>query len=373
MKYNLPSFVRKIGSSVCRLKEWASESELRKSRTKLAAVLVCAVGYAAIVILFRDLPNYQIFIASTVPVFTAAWIFGVSGALVASGIVAIAHVLVILSHGNSPIEWAFQGGGAMGTLFTMIVGSLIGKISSLRTRLATEREILLRTQDVTIFALAHEAELRDRATGNHLERTSEYVRIIANELARTPKYSAYLASSYLSDLIRSAPLHDIGKVGVPDSILLKPGSLNPTEFSIIQEHCELGARVLRTAEDKLPFQSFLKIAVQLTLNHHEKWDGSGYPAGLVGESIPLSGRIMALADVYDALRSERSYKHAMDHLTCCEIIEGDRDTHFDPDLVDAFFRRHKEFHEVSRNLADAKAVVDIELIEKLDVARQYVR
>ena len=371
MNYNLRSITPIVGRLIRGLRESIQESGTRESKIKLIAIAICAIGYAVVVFIFRDLPNNQIFIASTIPVFTAAWIFGLVGAFAASGLVTLAHIIVILSHGHSAVEWALQGGGVMGTLFTLIVGALIGKISSLRTRLASEREILLRTQDVTIFALAHEAELRDQATGNHLERTSEYVRILADELARTPKYSAYLASTYLSDLIRSAPLHDIGKVGVPDSILLKPGKLTPVEFSIIQEHCELGAQVLRMAEGKLPFQSFLKIAVQLTLNHHEKWDGTGYPSGLIGESIPLSGRIMALADVYDALRSERSYKRAIDHPRCCEIIRSEGGTHFDPELVDAFARRHDEFFAVSKNLADAKAIVDIKLIAKLELARQY--
>ena len=150
--------------------------------------------------------------------------------------------------------------------------------------------------------------------------------------------------------MKSAPLHDIGKVGIADSILLKPGKLTPEERAEINKHCEYGARVLQIAEKKLPFQSFLAIAIQLTLFHHEKWDGTGYPHGLSGDAIPLSGRIMALADNYDALRTERPYKKAFPHEETRSIIESLRGTHFDPVLVDAFVRREAEFRRVSEEL-----------------------
>jgi HD-GYP domain-containing protein (c-di-GMP phosphodiesterase class II) len=211
---------------------------------------------------------------------------------------------------------------------------------------------LVETQDVTIFALAYQAELRDRQTGKHLERTAVYVRVLADELARLPRYRAYLTPSYVADLVKSAPLHDIGKVGIPDSILLKPAKLTPEEMEEIRRHCEYGARILRNAEKKLRFQSFLSIAIQLTLFHHEKWDGSGYPNGVSGESIPLSGRIMALADNYDALRTERVYKTAITHEETRDMIAGLSGTHFDPLLVDAFLRQEGEFRRISEELAD---------------------
>ena len=154
------------------------------------------------------------------------------------------------------------------------------------------------------------------------------------------------------DLVKSAPLHDIGKVGIADSILLKPGTLTPEERQEIQRHCEMGARVLRIAEKKLKFQSFLTIAIQLTLYHHEKWDGTGYPNGLAGEAIPLSGRIMALADNYDALRTTRPYKSAFSHEQSRGIIQENRGTHFDPALVDAFLRREADFRRISEELSD---------------------
>jgi HD-GYP domain-containing protein (c-di-GMP phosphodiesterase class II) len=220
-----------------------------------------------------------------------------------------------------------------------------------RAQVRTHNE-LVETQDVTIFALAYQAELRDRQTGKHLERTAIYVRILGEELAALPQYRAYLTPAYLTDLVKSAPLHDIGKVGIADSILLKPAQLTPQERVEINKHCEFGARVLQIAEKKLPFQSFLTIAIQLTLFHHEKWDGTGYPHGLRGDAIPLSGRIMALADNYDALRTERPYKKAFPHEDTRGIIEGLRGTHFDPALVDAFMRREQDFRRISEELAD---------------------
>ncbi|HUJ75881.1 MAG TPA: HD domain-containing phosphohydrolase, partial [bacterium] len=211
---------------------------------------------------------------------------------------------------------------------------------------------LRETQNVTIFALAYQAELRDKQTGRHLERTAEYVRILAEQLARLPAYRAYLTPGYVEDLVKAAPLHDIGKVGVSDSILLKPGTLLPEEMAEMRKHCDYGARVLRIAEEKLKFQSFLAIAIQLTLYHHEKWDGSGYPHGLRGEAIPLSGRIMALADNYDALRTARPYKKAFPHDECAPLIVSLSGVHFDPALVQAFVAREGDFRAISERLAD---------------------
>jgi HD-GYP domain-containing protein (c-di-GMP phosphodiesterase class II) len=211
---------------------------------------------------------------------------------------------------------------------------------------------LVETQDVTIFALAYQAELRDRETGKHLERTARYVRTLAEELSRMPLYRSYFTPGYIADLVKSAPLHDIGKVGISDSILLKPGKLSQDEMAEMKKHCEYGARVLLIAEKKLEFQSFLAIAIQLTLYHHEKWDGTGYPHGLAGDAIPVSGRIMALADNYDALRSERVYKPSFPHGECRSIIVGLSGKHFDPELVEVFLKRQDEFAQISEELAD---------------------
>jgi HD-GYP domain-containing protein (c-di-GMP phosphodiesterase class II) len=217
----------------------------------------------------------------------------------------------------------------------------------------TINEHLRQTQDVTIFALGYQAELRDLETGKHIERTSAYVEILANELKRHGKYRSYLTEDYISDLIRSAPLHDIGKVAIPDSILLKPGKLTEEEYLVIQSHPVHGGDILEKAEKRLSFPSFFKIAIQMSKSHHEKWDGTGYPLKLLGESIPLSARIMALADVYDALSTARPYKKAFSHETCISIIQEERGKSFDPELVDIFLLKENEFEEVSKRLKDA--------------------
>ena len=213
-------------------------------------------------------------------------------------------------------------------------------------------EQVKRTEEVTIYALAYQAGLRDEETGTHLKRTAEYVRLIAEETAKEKKYRKYMNKEYIEDLVRSAPLHDIGKVGIEDSILRKPGKLTKEEFERIQEHCELGARILEDALEDISFRSFLNIAIHLVRYHHEKWDGSGYPHGLMGEEIPISARIMALADVYDALRSRRTYKPAFSHEQSLEIIREERGRHFDPKVVDIFLERSEEFRRISEEMAD---------------------
>lgn len=219
-----------------------------------------------------------------------------------------------------------------------------------RQRKTTQQ--LSQTQNTTILALAYQAELRDIETGNHIERTSRYVEILAQELKKHPKYKLYLSDKYIADLVKSAPLHDIGKVGVPDAILRKPGKLEPDEFDKIKRHCEYGEMILQKAAQKLTFQSFLMIAIQLVMYHHEKWDGKGYPHGLIGEDIPLSARIMALADVYDALRSKRYYKNAYSHEKSVEIICEEKGKHFDPLIVEAFLKKEKDFYMISEQMAD---------------------
>ena len=209
-----------------------------------------------------------------------------------------------------------------------------------------------KTEDVTIYALAFQAGLRDEETGGHLKRSSEYVRILATDLAGKSRYKEYLSKGYIDDLVKSAPLHDIGKVGVEDSILKKPGKLTPAEFEKIKTHTLLGAKILEEASAELTFTSFLDIAINLVRNHHERWDGMGYPDGLAGEKIPLSARIMALADVYDALRSTRHYKEAYVHEKCMNIIKEGVGLQFDPEVVASFLRNEKEFLRISMEMAD---------------------
>ncbi len=228
-------------------------------------------------------------------------------------------------------------------------------ISSIRQRHAkilSKNEQLLQTENVTIFALAYQAEIRDGETGHHLDRTARYVHILAEEMRKDTTFHSYLTDAYITDLVKSAPLHDIGKVGVPDMILNKIGKLTPEEFTVIQEHCSYGAHILREAEKRLHFRSFLTMAISLVISHHERWDGKGYPNGLKGNEIPLSGRIMALADVYDALRSKRCYKEPFSHEKSRSIILAERGKQFDPDVIDAFLRTEDQFKQTTTALEE---------------------
>ena len=204
------------------------------------------------------------------------------------------------------------------------------------------------TQEVSIRALAHLAETRDPETGNHILRTQGYVRELALRLRDHPRFSAILNERYIDLLHRSAPLHDIGKVGIPDLILLKPGPLTPEEWQVMKTHAKLGAEAIEQAErDTARPVEFLRLAKEIAHWHHERWDGSGYPDGLVGEAIPLSARLMALADVFDALISPRVYKPEMSLEQARDIIMQGRGQHFDPDVVDAFLTGFDGFSEIA--------------------------
>lgn len=198
----------------------------------------------------------------------------------------------------------------------------------------------------TILGLAKLAEYRDGDTGAHLERIREYARIIARELSTYPQYQEYITEEYIEDIYNSAILHDIGKVGVPDAILQKPGKLTREEFEIIKTHSTLGGDALRDVEVNIEGQTFLTLSKEIAYHHHEWWDGTGYPMGLKGDQIPLSARIVAIADVYDALTSRRSYKEAFSHNKAVRIIVSERGTHFAPDVVDAFLTHEEEFRQI---------------------------
>ncbi|WP_372053234.1 two-component system response regulator (plasmid) [Tistrella mobilis] len=216
------------------------------------------------------------------------------------------------------------------------------------------RELAL-VRDLTIFSLASLAETRDNETGNHIRRTQTYVRELALALRDHPRFRAELDDATIDLLYKSAPLHDIGKVGVPDAILLKPGRLTPEEFEVMKQHAEFGRAAIAAAEARIGSgngNSFLRYAREIAHTHHEKWDGSGYPRGLAGDAIPLSGRLMAVADVYDALICRRIYKPAYSHATAVDIITQGRGTHFDPDIVDAFLTIADRFREIAAEFAD---------------------
>ena len=211
-------------------------------------------------------------------------------------------------------------------------------------------------QDVTIQAMAGLAETRDTDTGNHIRRTQHYVKALAQHLRDHPRFRDALDDRTIDLLFRSAPLHDIGKVGIPDRILLKPGRLTPEEFAIMKTHTTLGRDAIATAERQLGLEvGFLKYAKEIAYGHQEKWDGSGYPEGLAGDAIPLSARLMALADVYDALISRRIYKEPMDHAQALDIIRQGRGNHFDPDIVDAFLAIHEQLRAIAVRFSDSDA------------------
>ncbi|MDD0810107.1 two-component system response regulator [Curvibacter sp. RS43] len=208
-------------------------------------------------------------------------------------------------------------------------------------------------QDVTILAMSSMAETRDNETGNHILRTQRYVQCLAQKLQANPRFAPVLTDAYIHLLYKSAPLHDIGKVGIPDHILLKPGKLTPDEFEIMKTHTTLGYLAIDRAEKSLGMNlPFLAPAKEIALYHQEKWDGSGYPEGLVGEAIPLSARLMAVADVYDALISRRVYKGAMTHDEAMAILRQGRGQHFDPDVFDAFLEVENDFRRIAISLSD---------------------
>jgi putative two-component system response regulator len=222
-----------------------------------------------------------------------------------------------------------------------------------------EREVARRVrelssvQDITIYAMATLAETRDNETGNHIRRTQNYVITLATKMAENPKYAVQLPRQDIELLYKSAPLHDIGKIGIPDRILLKPGRLTPEEFEIMKTHAAIGKDSIKAAEQLVGMpDSFLRFAKEIAGSHHEKWDGSGYPEGLAGEAIPLSARLMALADVYDALISKRVYKEAFSHEVARNIIVQGRGTHFDPAVIDAFIALEQDFIDIARRFSD---------------------
>ena len=209
-------------------------------------------------------------------------------------------------------------------------------------------------QDVTILAMASLAETRDNDTGNHIRRTQHYLRLLAQHLRQHARFSGFLSDHTINLLFRSAPLHDIGKVGIPDRILLKPGRFEPHEFEIMKTHCKLGRDAIAHAEEQLGLEvEFLKYAKEIAYSHQEKWDGSGYPEGLRGDAIPISARLMAVADVYDALISRRVYKEGMAHEAAVLLIAQGRGSHFDPDITDAFLALTDAFQAVATRYADS--------------------
>jgi putative two-component system response regulator len=205
--------------------------------------------------------------------------------------------------------------------------------------------------------MASLAETRDNETGNRIRRTQNYVRVLAEKLRHHPRFSHFLDDDKIIELLyKSAPLHDIGKVGIPDKILLKPGRFEPEEFEVMKQHPALGRSAILNAEYELGLEvPFLKYAKEIAYAHQEKWDGSGYPLGLAGDNIPISARLMAVADVYDALISRRVYKEGMSHEQAVQLIIEGRGKHFDPDITDAFLALQDDFIAIAAKFWDSDA------------------
>ena len=226
--------------------------------------------------------------------------------------------------------------------------SLVQANLQLEKKVHERTSSLVRTRNAVIFGLAKLAESRDRDTGEHLERIRSYVTILASELAKT---NPEIDHHYVADLAVASSLHDVGKVGIPDAVLLKPGPLTSTERRAMELHTLLGSECLAAIQKQLEDDDFLELAQEIAVAHHEHWDGSGYPHGIQGKSIPLAARIVALADVYDALTNSRPYKGPVSHTETREWIASRYATHFDPVVVEAFVAREEDFLRVNQSYA----------------------
>ena len=217
---------------------------------------------------------------------------------------------------------------------------------------AGERISGFETRDIVIFSLARLVESRDSETGNHLERIRHYSRELTTAIFQSDNPPREIDTLFQDNIFLTSPLHDIGKIGIPDSILLKPGLLNDEEFEIMKKHSVIGFETLNEALKKYPKADYLRMSAEIALSHHERFDGSGYPHGLRGKAIPLSARIVALADVYDALVSKRVYKEAYEHAVAKSIIEKEKGRHFDPMIVDAFLTCEDSFIHISGRFSE---------------------
>lgn len=228
------------------------------------------------------------------------------------------------------------------------------ELEALVARRLRDKEVI---QDVTIRALARLAETRDTETGNHILRTQRYVQTLAGAAARHPRFAGLLDAATVALLAKSSPLHDIGKVGIPDTVLLKPGKLTPDEREVMKAHSRLGADAIARAQaDSGQPIEFLDCAKQVALHHHERWDGSGYPDGLAGDAIPLAARVMAIADVFDALTTRRVYKPALPFEQVRALMAAERGRHFDPDLLDVFLDQFDALCAIARRHADGNGL-----------------
>ena len=229
---------------------------------------------------------------------------------------------------------------------------LLDMLKNLEELVSRKVDELNQAQLATIIALSNITESRDTDTGHHIERIRALSTILAEALALDANYSPFLSSVEIANLANASVLHDIGKVGIPDAILLKPGKLSPEEFTVMKQHVLIGWSMLEKLSQRFPDNRYLQVGKEIVLNHHERWDGKGYPNGLKGTDIPLPGQLIAVCDVYDALRSKRPYKPALDHASAVELILAQRGTQFNPDVVDAFLAVEHRFDETYNLLAE---------------------
>ncbi len=223
----------------------------------------------------------------------------------------------------------------------------------LAVRIQSARRIIdFQSRDIAIFAISKLVESRDPETGNHLERIRHYSRLLSKTLMEINRFPQEIDNLFIDNIFLTSPLHDIGKIGIPDNILLKPGLLNDEEFAVMKTHTTIGFNALNEVLKRNLKVEYLKMSASIALSHHEKYDGTGYPQGLKGEEIPLCARIVALADVYDALSSKRVYKTAFTHDVAKSIIIKDSGNHFDPVMVEAFLACEAEFIKINQNFAE---------------------
>jgi HD-GYP domain-containing protein (c-di-GMP phosphodiesterase class II) len=301
------------------------------------------------------------------------------------GLAKTRHQSETTSHGSAPFPPGSSGGSSVaaapsaiainamtfvwiGALQLVIAYLFSTRVQEEMARRQTETERislqrhndLLRTRDAVIFGLAGLADSRDPETGKHLERIATYSTRLASSLARHYRYSDQITSSFVRLIGISSALHDIGKVGIRDAILLKPGKFEEQERASMQLHATIGGRCVKEIESRLGNSNFLQMAREIALCHHERWDGTGYPAKLAGDKIPLAARIVAIADVYDALASRRVYKEAFPHEKCVEIIKDGAGKAFDPSIVSVFLTLESDFREIAQQYRDAKDTVGAE-------------
>ena len=250
---------------------------------------------------------------------------------------------------NPTLFWSIMASNTLivSTLIMVSSSVIINALSRISQKLNNKIQELANTQDAMIETVANLAEYRDADTGYHIERTKEFVLIIAQILSTKEKYKEKLTNEYIKLLYKSAPLHDIGKIGIPDNILLKKSALSTQEMEIMKTHTTHGRDALLHSENKLGSNSFLNLAAEIAYTHQERWNGSGYPQGLKGEDIPLSSRIMAIADVYDALRSKRPYKEPMDHESSINYLKEHSDVLFDPYILEYLPEFSEKFYQIS--------------------------